>query len=202
MGTGTGNEALTLCGAGLRQKKALVTEADSVQLILWTPPSIASRPSTPLHMTTPQSPQRAVLAPTAQQTRLIFEDKKSPLKREAPPTPATGKKKGPRHQSVLQVWLVVLALFLVVSCVAFVAYPDEQVSRLLEHSRARTLSRGCGFPCAARRNPDSRAPWFRAGCPYQCGGPWDEQDFGLRAHLVKALGTTYGTLGMLALVIR
>ena len=117
----------------------------------------------------------------------------------APPAPSDS---GRRQLSVLRAWLALLALFLVLSASAFLAYPQEQVSRLLEHSQQRAAGAGCRFPCARRRIADSRAPWFRAGCPYRCGGPWDEQDFGLAPHLVRALGATYGTLGLLAALLR
>ena len=107
----------------------------------------------------------------------------------------------PKGFSVLSVWLAVLAVFLLLSAVAFVAYPDEQVDRLLEHPQQSAAQRGCKFPCARRREAGGSSPFWRAGCPYRCGGPWDEQDFGLSPHLVKALGATYGTLGLLALVL-
>ena len=103
---------------------------------------------------------------------------------------------------VLQIWLAVLAVFLLLSAVAFVTHPDEQVNRLLENIKQDEATRGgCHFPCKSRRTIDG-APWWRASCPYRCGGPLDDQDFGLSLHLVKALGATYGTLGLLALVLR
>ena len=117
----------------------------------------------------------------------------------APPAPSDS---GQRRFSVLRAWLALLAAFLVLSASAFLAYPQEQVSRLLEHSQQAAAGAGCRFPCARRRVDGSHAPWFRAGCPYRCGGPWDEQDFGLAPHLVRALGATYGTLGLLAALLR
>ena len=117
----------------------------------------------------------------------------------APPAPSEARAWRP---GVLQAWLLLLALFLLLSAAAFMAYPDEQVSRLLEHSQQQAMRRGvCLFPCGRRRGP-GRAPWWRAGCPYRCGGPWEDQDFGLSQHLVLSLGTSYGTLGLLAVVIR
>jgi len=103
--------------------------------------------------------------------------------------------------SLMQLWLVILALFLAASALTFCAFPEDQVGRLLEHAQEQAMVAGCNFPCARRKDATAGAPWFRAGCSFHCGGPWHEQDFGLAPHLVKALGTTYGTLGLLAVVL-
>ena len=119
---------------------------------------------------------------------------------EGPPAPSPDKR-AQTGTSVLQAWMVILAVFLLMSAVSFVAYPDEQVMRLREHPQQQQAT--CRFPCTLRAGDDTgeRAPLWRMGCPYRCGGPLDEQDFGLTTHLVKALGVTYGTLGLTAVVL-
>ena len=116
----------------------------------------------------------------------------------APPAPNDYRQ--PRKTNILSIWLLLLAFFLAISAVTFVLYPEAQVSRLLEHAQEQAALKGCRFPCAARHGPGKNRFW-RGFCPYHCGGPWDEQDFGLAAHIVKALGTTYATLGLTTVIL-
>ena len=73
--------------------------------------------------------------------------------------------------------------------------------RLLSHASQNAADRRCGFPCRKRKAGRTGAPWWRGACSYRCGGPWDEQDFGLTEHLIRALGATYATLALLAIAL-
>jgi hypothetical protein len=99
---------------------------------------------------------------------------------------------------VLRVWLTIIALFLATSAVALFLRPEEQVDRLLTHSREVVgTSQRCPWTCARGKR------WRFGWCPERCNSGNSSTSFitGLAPHLVRALGTTYAALALLALAL-
>ena len=100
---------------------------------------------------------------------------------------------------LLRIWLSILGIFLLLSSFAFLAFPDEQVERLLAFSRSQENQRPCPLLCSKDAAKPVFGRWRPFWCPSRCGG--EVEDVSLATHLMKALGATYGTLALLAFVL-
>ena len=110
------------------------------------------------------------------------------------------RKTPPASIPLLKLWLYALAIFLLMSSFAFLAFPNEQVDRLLAYSRFQQNAKPCPLLCSKEvGSKPVFGVWRPFWCPTRCGGEYE--DVSLATHLMKALGATYGTLALLAFVL-